>query len=128
MCLANEYPSFTCYATTKKVYAAGRGFRWSLSSDPMDRRLAGIPYWRISSFDGVTARMVKGRRVEVPAISAKEEAAIKSAVPKSGNNKSNVWEASRKGRPDHTRTAVEASSKFGTFSDFAGANPPCQKP
>jgi hypothetical protein len=125
---ANEYPSFTCYATTMKVPAVGKGFRWSFSSDPMDRRLGGISYWRISSFDGVTARMVKSRRVEVPEISAKEAAAIPNAVPKFDNNKSYVWEVSNKGRVDVANAAVDASSRFGTFSDFAGANPPCQKP
>ncbi len=125
---ANDYPSFTCYATTVKVPAAGKGFRWSFSSDPMDRRLGGIAYWRISSFDGVTARMVKSRRVEVPEISAKEAAAIPNAVPKFDNNKSYVWEVPNKGRRDEAQTAVDASSRFGTFTDFAGANPPCQNP
>ncbi len=94
----------------------------------MDRRLGGISYWRISSFDGVTARMVKSRRVEVPEISAKEAAAIPNAVPKFDNNKSYVWEVSSKGRGDAAKAAVDTSSMFGTFGDFAGANPPCQKP
>lgn len=127
---ANDYPSFTCYATTVKVPTPDKGFHWVFSSRPMDRRLGGISYWRISSFDGTTARMVKSRRVDVPEITAKEAAAIPAAVPKFDNDKSYVWEVSGKGRaakdaPVDVAGAVGVD-KFGTFEDFAGATPPCQ--
>ena len=122
---ANEYPAFTCYATTVKVPAPDEGFRWSFSSKPMNRVLGGISYWRISSFDGTTARMVKSRRVDVPEISAKEAAAVQIAVPKFDNNKSYLEEVSSKGA-DTAEVRVDRASKFGTFEDFAGATPPCQ--
>ena len=53
----NDYPAFTCYATTIKIPAAGTGFHWLFWSRPMDRELGGISYWRIPTFDGTTARM-----------------------------------------------------------------------
>lgn len=124
---ANDFPAFTCYATTVKVPTASKGFRWSFSSKPMDRKLGGISYWRISSFDGTTARMVKSRRVNVPEISSKEAAQVQAAVPKFDNNKSYVWEVSSKGT-DVVETRVDAKSKFGTLEDFAGATPPCLSP
>lgn len=122
---ANEYPSFTCYATTVKVPAPDKGFHWTFSSRPMDRQLGGISYWRISSFDGVTARMVKSRRVDVPEITAAVAAAIPGAVPKFDNDKSYVWEVSGKAR-DTKDARFDATGKIGTFDDFAGAAPPCQ--
>lgn len=122
---ANDYPAFACYATTIKVPAAGKGFRWSFSSKPMDRELGGIAYWRISSFDGTSARMVKSRRVDTPEISAKDAAAVQLAVPKFDNNKSYVWEVANRST-DATGTRADTKSKFGSFEDFAGAAPPCQ--
>lgn len=122
---ANDYPAFTCYATTVKVPTPSKDFHWSFSSKPMDRELGGISYWRISSFDGTTARMVKSRRVDVPEISAKEAVAIQVAVPKFDNNKSYVWEVSGEG-PNAAEVRIDTTSKFGTFEDFAGPTPPCQ--
>lgn len=119
---ANDYPAFSCYATTVKVPPAGKGFHWSYSAKPMDRTLGGIAYWRISSFDGQVARMVKSRRVVAPEISAAEAAALNAAIAGFDNNKSYVWEVSGKGGT----VAADATSRFGSFADFAGAAPPCQ--
>lgn len=119
---ANDYPAFSCYATTVKVPPAGKGFRWSFSSKPMDRTLGGIAYWRIASFDGQVARMVKSRRVDAPEISAAEAAALNAAIAGFDNNKSYVWEVKGKG----SSIVGDATSRFGSFADFAGAAPPCQ--
>ncbi|MCC2980674.1 DUF3857 domain-containing transglutaminase family protein [Sphingomonas sp. IC4-52] len=119
---ANDYPAFSCYATTVKVPPAGKGFRWSFSSKPMDRTLGGISYWRISSFDGQVARMVKSRRVDAPEISAAEAAALNAAIAGFDNNKSYVWEVTGKA----STIAADATSRFGSFEDFASATPPCQ--
>lgn len=121
---ANDYPAFTCYAATVKVPPAGKGFRWSFSSKPMDRTLGGIAYWRISSFDGQVARMVKSRRVDLPEISAAEAKALNAAIPGFDNNKSYVWEVAAKGAT--ATIQPDATNHFGSFDDFAGAAPPCQ--
>ncbi len=121
---ANDYPAFSCYATTVKVPPAGKGFRWSFSSGPMDRMVGGTAYWRISSFDGKVARMVKSRRVDVPELSAREAAAVNVAIAGFDNNKSYVWEVS--GQDSNRSVSVDATSKFGTFQEFAGGAPPCQ--
>ena len=122
---ANDYPAFTCYATTVKVPVAGKGFHWSFSSGPMDRVLGGISYWRISSFDGTTARMVKSRRVNMPEISARDAAAVKMVEPKFDNDKSYVWEIPKESTGE---VGVDTASHFGTFEEFAGPTPPCQSP
>lgn len=119
---ANDYPAFSCYATTVKVPPAGKGFRWSFSSNPMDRTLGGISYWRISSFDGQVARMVKSRRVDAPEISAAEAAALNAAISGFDNNKAYVWEVKGKG----SSIVADVTNRFGSFEDFAGATPPCQ--
>lgn len=120
---ANDYPAFTCYATNVKVPPAGKGFRWSFSSKPMNRVLGGIAYWRIASFDGKIARMVKSRRVDAPEISAHEAAAVNAAIAGFDNNKSYVWETTGKGG---VLLQADTFSTFGTFDEFAGAAPPCQ--
>lgn len=121
---ANDYPVFSCYATTVKVPTAGKGFRWSFSSSPMDRMLGGTAYWRISSFDGKVARMVKSRRVDLPELSAREAAAVNVAIAGFDNNKSYIWEVS--GQKSNPSVSVDPTSNFGTFEEFAGAAPPCQ--
>lgn len=121
---ASDYPAFTCYATTIKVPPPGKGFRWSFSSGPMDRVMGGTAYWRISSFDGKVARMVKSRRVDVPELSAREAAALNVAIPGFDNNKSYVWEVANKTKNRSVWT--DSISNFGSFEEFAGAAPPCQ--
>jgi hypothetical protein len=120
---AKDYPSFTCDATTIKVPAATKGFRWVYSSKPMSRTLAGTHYWRISAFDGTTARMVRSKRVMVPEISAKEAADANAALPSFDNYKSYVWEMPIE---DGLAVRTNSTAKFGTFEDFASAAPPCQ--
>ncbi len=120
---ANDYPAFTCSATTVKVPPAGKGLHWSFSSRPMDRSLGGVAYWRIASFDGQTARMVRSYRVDVPEISAADAAALNAAIPDFDNSKSYVWETKRK---PSLSGQLDAAGHFGSFAEFAGATPPCQ--
>ncbi|WP_374293405.1 DUF3857 domain-containing transglutaminase family protein [Sphingomonas sp.] len=120
---ANDYPAFTCSSTTVKVPPAGKGLHWTFSSKPMDRSLGGVAYWRIASFDGQTARMVRSYRVDVPEISAADAAALNAAIPGFDNNKSYVWET--KGKPG-LAGQIDAADHFGSFAEFAGATPPCQ--
>lgn len=122
---ANEYPVFNCYATTVKVPPPTKGFHWSFSSKPMNRLLGGIAYWRIASFDGTTARLVKSRRVDLPEISAAEAAIVNAGIPGFDNQKSYVWEVAGKAGKTGAGQPM-AADRFGTFEDFAGASPPCQ--
>ena len=119
---ATDYPAFTCYATRVKVPRADKGFRWSYSAKPVDRLLGGVAYWRISQFDGGMIRIVRSRRVNVIEISAAEAASVNGAIAGFDNNKSYVFETG--GKIDVGAAGDEAS--FGSFEDFAGANPPCQ--
>jgi hypothetical protein len=125
---ATDYPAFTCYATTVKVPPAGKGLHWSYSSNPVDRMLGGIAYWRISSFENGVARMAKSRRVMVPEVSAAEAATVNSAIAGFDNNKAYVSEVSGRGSglPKLTGLADTLRNHFGTFDEFAGATPPCQ--
>lgn len=122
---ATDYPAFTCYATTVRVPAAGKGLHWEFSSKPMDRVLGGTAYWRIASFQDGVARMTKSRRVLTPEISAADALATNAAVSGFDNNKSYVHEVS--GKPvqaDHATSTPLGS--FGSFEAFAGGAPPCE--
>lgn len=122
---ANDYPAFTCYATTVKLPPSGKGLHWQFSSRPMDVSIGGIDYWRISSFDGTTARMVKSRRVSAPEITAAQATSANALIPYFDNKKSYVWEVAGK---DSDRFLIKSDQKFGSFDDFASGSPPCQPP
>lgn len=122
---ATDFPGFSCYATTVKVPPADPRFHWVLTAKPMDRTLGGVAYWRISSFDGSVARLVKSRRVLTPEITAAEAVALNAAIDSFDNNKSYVWEKSGK-TPATNDPKPGNSGNFGSFADFAGPAPPCQ--
>jgi hypothetical protein len=122
---ATDYPAFTCYATTVRVPAAGKGRRWAFNAKPVNRTLGGVDYWRASSFANGVAQMVKSRRVDVREISAADAAGVNGAIKTFDNNKSYVYEAKGMGADVFTPKASGATS-LGSFDDFAGAAPPCQ--
>lgn len=120
---ATDFPAFTCYATTVKLPPTGKGLRWTFSSKPVDRVLGGVAYWRIASFDGSVARLVKSRRVLTPEISAMEVARFNAAIDGFDNNKAYVWETPGKAS---VLMPASADAVFGTPEAFAGPTPPCQ--
>lgn len=123
---ATDFPSFTCYATTVRLPPPGKGFNWAFSSNPVDRVLGGIAYWRISSFNKNVARMAKSRRVNVAEISASEAASVNAAIKAFDNNKSYVSETTGDARSSQANLLSDLAIVPGTFDDFAGPNPPCQ--
>lgn len=121
---ATDYPSYTCYATTLTLPAAGKGFHWSFSGRPVDRTLGGVTYWRQTSFTNNVARLTRTRRTNVREIGATEALAVNAAIAGFDNNKVYVSEA--KGKPE---PAINASAAgLGSFEEFAGPNPPCGAP
>lgn len=119
---ATDYPGFTCYSTTVKAPAAGKGMHWAFSSNPVDRTLGGVNYWRAASFENGVARLTRTRRVDAREISATQARLLNQAIPGFDNNKSYLYETrDRKA----VATPAPAGTDFGSFAAFAGPNPPC---
>jgi hypothetical protein len=122
---ANDYPSFTCNATTIKLPLPGKGFNWSFVAKPVDRTLGGVSYWRVATFANNTMRMARSRRVDAAEVAAADAAAFNAAIPGFDNNKSYVFESTSKQSLRDAATSMDASDRVGSFEQFAGANPPC---
>lgn len=122
---ANDYPSYTCNATTIRLPSPGKGFNWSFLSKPVDRTLGGVSYWRVATFSHNVMQMARSRRVDAPEIAATDAAAFNAALADFDNNKSYVFET--KGRTSLAAAAASADAvdRVGTFEQFASANPPC---
>lgn len=121
---ATDFPAFSCHATTVKLPAAGKGMHWTFSSNPVDRTLGGVAYWRIASFENGVARLTRSRRVDLREISAAQARGVNDAIAGFDNNKAYVFET--RDRPTGTTKPVVGG--FGTFADFAGPTPPCSRP
>lgn len=121
---ATDYPSFTCYSATVKVPPAGKGFRWSFSSKPVDRTLGGVTYWRIATFENDVVHVTRTRRTDVREISATQARLLNDAIASFDNKKAYVFETRDKPSVD----VATKGSDFGSFAAFAGPNPPCQRP
>jgi transglutaminase-like putative cysteine protease len=88
------YPKFRCYATTVHLPAATKGFRWTYSSKPVNRQLAGVTYWRAAGLQDNVVRTVMSSqsfRREVP---ASEAVQINAQIPTFDNYMSSVEETS----------------------------------
>ena len=121
------FPKFNCFATTVILPPPGKGFRWGLSSRPINQTLGGKTYWRISSLDGNVARLNSAIRVLTPEITAAEAIALNAAIDGFDNKMSYVWESpATRAKPDPGLTG--GSGRFGSFADFAGPAPPCMPP
>lgn len=121
-----EFPRFKCFATTIRLPAETRKWRWAYSADPMDRQLGGTAYWRASGLKQNVMRTVMSTRIEQPEISASEAKAVNDAIPGFNNKKSQVYQMSPRGdaRTDMAREVLP----FGEGIDWTGDVPACSAP
>lgn len=86
------YPLYRCWATTIRLPEPGSKFAWSLSADPMYRKLGGFTYWRASGHNGAIVRTVMSKRAYEAEASQREAAIVNKAIPTFNNNMSQVSE------------------------------------
>lgn len=88
------YPKFRCYATTVHLPSPTKGFRWTYSSKPVNRRLAGVTYWRAAGLQNGIVRTVQSSQAFEREVPASEAAQINAQIPKFDNFMSTVEETS----------------------------------
>ncbi len=93
---------------------------WSFLSEPVNRRLGGVEYWRQAALTGTVMRTVMSRRVLTPEITAADAAALNAAIPRFDNKVSQLFEADAKGKP-----AAERPAPYRDDQDWAAATTPC---
>ena len=122
---ATDLPRFRCWATTIRLPASG-ALRWSYKAAPVNRRLAGVEYWRTASLTGNVMRTVMSRRTVVPKISAEEARGVETAQPKFDNNMSQVFETAA--GPDAVPKSPASAAVLATAIDWASPDAPCRAP
>jgi len=88
------YPKFRCYVTTVHLPAATKGFRWTYGSKPVNRRLAGVTYWRMAGLQNNIVRTVQSSQSFEREVPASEAAQINAQIPTFDNYMSSVEETS----------------------------------
>lgn len=86
------YPRYRCWATTIHLPQPDAGFAWSLSADPMYRKLGGFTYWRASGQDGTVVRTVMSTHTYEAEASPREAAIVNKAIPTFNNDMSQISE------------------------------------
>jgi hypothetical protein len=88
------YPKFRCYATTVHLPPATKGFHWTYSSKPVNRRLGGVAYWRQAGLKDNVVRTVMSSQSFTRELTAAEAAEVNAQIPGFDNYMSTVEETS----------------------------------
>jgi hypothetical protein len=88
------YPKFRCNVTTVHLPSPTKGFHWTYSSDPVNRRLAGVIYWRTAGLRNNVVRLVQSSHSFEREIPVSEAPQINAQIPTFNNYMSTVQETS----------------------------------
>lgn len=116
------YPKFHCYATTVHLPPPTSGFHWTYSSKPVNRRLAGVGYWRQAGLQNNIVRTVMSSRSFARELSASEAAQTNAQIPTFDNYMSTVEETSSSDPPKPT--ALPFNEEPGWAANPAVCSPP----
>jgi hypothetical protein len=116
-----EYPAFRCWVTTIRLPTPRTKWTWNFLSEPVNRRLGGVEYWRQASLASNIMRTVMSKRVVTPEITAADAAALNAAIPRFDNNVSQVFESNGSGKSVAVRPVP-----FRDDQDWAAPMTPCQ--
>lgn len=119
-----SFPRFRCFATSIRLPAGDRKWRWSYDAAPMDRYLGGVAYWRAAGLADNIVRTVMSSRTEVPEISPAEARATNDAIAGFNNRISQVYQVSA----DEAAGAAAEKLPFGDDVDWTGDAPMCRGP
>jgi len=86
------YPRFRCTVTTVRLPAPTKGFRWTYTSKPVNRRLAGVSYWRLAGLKDNVVRTVQSSQSFERELPASDAAQINAQIPTFNNYMSSVEE------------------------------------
>jgi hypothetical protein len=121
-----EYPGYRCWATSIRLPPATARWLWDYRANPVDLKMGGLTYWRVSDMREGVVRTVMSRRNDVPEISAEEARQVNDKVDKDfDNNISQVFQIAR-GKATKAHPALPAAP-FTADTDWMSASTPCGK-
>ena len=127
-----DYPRYRCWVTTIRLPPAGRKRGWTYLSEPVNRRLGGVAYWREAELRDGVMRTVMSRRVYAPEITAAEALAVNEALPTFDNKISMVVEGPAKLVKAYGPKPVTGAPAFGAKDpdsiDWSAPAAPCAAP
>jgi hypothetical protein len=116
-----NYPKFRCDVTTVHLPVPTKGFHWTYSSKPMDRRIRGIAYFRLAGMQNNVVRMVRSSRSLVREVPASQAAQINAEIPGFDNHMSTVEESA-------SGAATNVALPFTQEPDWAADPSLCSPP
>jgi hypothetical protein len=127
-----DYPRYRCWVTTIRLPPAGPKRGWTYLSEPVNRRLGGVAYWREAELREGVMRTVMSRRVYTPEVTAAEALAVNQALPTFDNKMSMVAEGPAKIVKAINPKPVTGAPAFGAKDpdaiDWSSPDAPCAAP
>jgi hypothetical protein len=87
-----KYPAYSCWATAIRLPPPSSKWRWDFLSSPMNLKMGGGTYWRVSDLREGVVRTVMSHRFDVPEVTAAEAQEVNRMLPKFDNKMSRVYQ------------------------------------
>lgn len=118
-----EYPAFRCWVTAIHLPDGDSKWKWDYDSDPIDKHLGGVDYWRLADLRDGVIRTVMSRRFDVPEITAEQAEEVNKGLATFNKNMSRVYQIALNDREsDHKRLSA---APFQADTDWTRPDTPC---
>ena len=121
-----EYPAYSCWVTAIRLPQASAKWRWDYLADPVNIRLGGISYWRISDLRDGVMRTIMSKRWLAPEISSAEAREVNERLPTFNNKMSSVFQVKAEDLTE--RSNRTSPPPFDANTDWTAAATPCGDP
>jgi len=118
-----KYPSFRCWATAIHLPDGGSKWKWDYDSDPIDRHLGAVDYWRLADMRDGVMRTVMSTRSDVPEITADQALEANKGLETFNNNMSTVYQVALNDRGSSHKRLSELP--FQADTDWTSPDTPC---
>jgi hypothetical protein len=118
-----KYPSFRCWATAIHLPDGGSKWKWDYDSDPIDRHLGAVDYWRLVDMRDGVIRTVMSTRSDVPEITADQALEVKKGLETFNSNTSTVYQVAVNDRGSSHKRLSELP--FQADTDWTSPDTPC---
>jgi hypothetical protein len=118
-----EYPAYRCWATAIRLPPSPSKWQWDYLSSPMNLKMGGVTYWRVSDLRDGVVRTVMSRRFDVPELTSAEAQEANRMLPKFDNKMSRVYQISAD-KPPAAHVQL-AQPPFTERTDWMNPLTPC---
>ena len=121
-----EYPAYRCWVTAIHLPTAASQWKWDYFSDPVNRHMGGVDYWRASDLRDNVMRTVMSKRFGVPEITAGQAEEVNERLSTFNNKRSRVYQIhSEDDGSSHER---RSTPPFQADTDWTSPDAPCGEP